>query len=188
MDFMKLILIRHAETDMAGTFCGHSDPPVNATGYQQIESLLYDLRSEPIEAVFTSDLQRALTTAKALAEFHAIPYVTDSNFREIYFGEWEGRTWQQIEKQDSAFARRWTDLYPNLSAPKGEAFAFFRQRILAAINSLLNRTEFETAAIVTHAGVMRVVLQSMCGFEHLRTGELTKSYCCHFHLPCTVIQ
>ena len=62
-----LLFIRHAETDMTGTFCGQSDPTVNAAGHRQIQKLAEPLRTEPIVTVFTSDLQRSVTTARALA-------------------------------------------------------------------------------------------------------------------------
>jgi broad specificity phosphatase PhoE len=185
---MKLILIRHAETDMAGTFCGHSDPPVNAAGHNQIAKLIANLQQEKIDAVFSSDLQRALTTATSLANYHGTNPVTFPELREICFGDWEGLTWQQIEARDPNYARRWTDAYPNLPAPAGEAFPSFESRVTATITKLMNQTNHDQAAVVTHAGVMRVVLQTMCGIEESQAWELTKPYCCYFKLPYEVSQ
>ena len=61
----SVLFIRHAETDMAGTFCGHSNPPINARGRQQIQTLMDALKGEEINCIFTSDLERAPATAAA---------------------------------------------------------------------------------------------------------------------------
>jgi len=88
-----LLFIRHAETEMAGRFCGHSDPPVNGRGHRQIEALLDVLRDESIDAIYTSDLERSLTTAKAIAERFQLSTIAVPGLREIYFGDWEGLSW-----------------------------------------------------------------------------------------------
>jgi broad specificity phosphatase PhoE len=160
-----LLFIRHAETDMAGTFSGQSDPPVNAAGIHRIRTLVERLRAEPIAAVFSSDLDRAMTTARALADFFAVPCLPRPNLREIAFGEWEGRTWAQIEAHDPIFARRWIDNFPRLTPPQGEYFETFKSKVIAEMSYFLSRPEPGLVAIVTHAGVMRVVLQSFCGLD-----------------------
>jgi alpha-ribazole phosphatase len=179
MDRMStLLFIRHAETDMAGTFCGHSNPPVNARGHQQILVLLKALDAEPIDAVYSSDLQRAATTADALAKAFACPSATTSALREINFGEWEGLTWPEIETKDEAYARDWSNAYPNLPAPGGESFDAFQARVLDQVQHLL--TLDGCFAVVTHAGVMRVVLRALCGLDEKETWERTRLYCVFF--------
>lgn len=93
-----ILFIRHAETDMAGTFCGHSNPPINARGQHQIQTLINTLHGEEIECIFTSDLARAAYTARALADAFRVPCIERPNLREIDFGNWEGLTWQQDRK------------------------------------------------------------------------------------------
>ena len=92
-----LLFIRHAETDLAGRFCGHSDPPVNERGHQQIEGLLRALENEPIDAIYTSDLSRALMTADTIGKTFRLSPAAVPGLREIDFGDWEGLNWQQIE-------------------------------------------------------------------------------------------
>jgi alpha-ribazole phosphatase/probable phosphoglycerate mutase len=181
MDRMSaLLFIRHAETDMAGTFCGHSNPPINARGHQQIHVLLKTLHAEPIDAVCTSDLQRAATTADALAKAFACPSSTTSALREINFGEWEGLTWPEIETKDAAYAREWSNAYPNLPAPGGESFDAFQARVLAEVHHLLTLNGGGCFAVVTHGGVIRVVLRALCGLDEREAWEQTKSYCGFF--------
>jgi alpha-ribazole phosphatase/probable phosphoglycerate mutase len=181
MDRMStLLFIRHAETDMAGTFCGHSNPPVNARGHQQIHVLLKALHAEPIDAVYSSDLHRAVITAVALTKAFACPSSTTSALREIDFGEWEGLTWPEIETKDAAYARDWSNAYPDLPAPGGEFFDAFQARVLTEVQHLLTLTGEGCLAVVTHAGVMRVVLRALCGLDEQKAWERTRLYCGFF--------
>ena len=173
-----LLFIRHAETYMAGTFCGQSDPPVNAAGQRQIQKLTERLRTEPIVTVFTSDLQRSLMTARALAESFAIPCITRPALREIDFGKWEGLTWEEIEKLDLAFAQQWLEAFPRLTPPDGESFETFEARVMAEVSYLLSQSASSLIAVVTHAGVMRAVLRTLCGLDEKTVWTLTKPYCC----------
>jgi alpha-ribazole phosphatase/probable phosphoglycerate mutase len=175
-----LLFIRHAETNMAGTFCGQSDPPVNETGYRQIEELLESLRLERIDAVYSSDLQRAATTARALARFLAVPCILRDTLREIDFGDWDGLRWEEIEKLDKTYATRWLEDFPQVSAPNGESFMHFEARAMAEAKYLLSECENRIVAVVTHAGVMRTILRSLCGVGDSEAWEQTKSYCCTF--------
>ena len=181
-----ILFIRHAETDMAGTFCGHSNPPINARGQHQIQTLINTLHGEEIECIFTSDLARAAYTARALADAFRVPCIEKPSLREIDFGNWEGLTWQQIQQRDEAYARRWTATYPNLPAPGGESFADFRARVIAEVTAISNDANLRHAAVVTHGGVMRIVLQTICGLGENEASELTKPYCSFFQYPFEV--
>jgi broad specificity phosphatase PhoE len=175
-----LLFIRHAETDLAGRFCGHSDPPVNKNGLRQIEELIERLRTESIDAIYASDLSRSLTTADAIGKAFALSPIKVPQLREIDFGEWEGLSWQEIESRDRAYARRWSEAYPDLPAPGGELFDAFQSRVLNVVQHLLAMTSQTCVAVVTHAGVMRVVLRSLCGLEEQEAWERTKTYCGFF--------
>jgi broad specificity phosphatase PhoE len=172
-----LLFIRHAETDLAGRFCGHTDPPVNERGFRQIEELLDTLRSEPIDAVYASDLSRSLATADAIGRVFGLPSITMPELREIDFGEWEGLNWAEIESRDQTYARRWSEAYPDLPAPGGEPFKAFQFRVLTQVKHLLATATESCAAVVTHAGVMRVVLRSLCRLDEQNAWERTRSYC-----------
>jgi broad specificity phosphatase PhoE len=175
-----VLLIRHAETDLVGTFCGHADPPVNSLGNAQIRSLLNTLSRYSIAAIHTSDLLRAHVTAQAIANKFVIPIYPSTNLREINFGNWEALTWAQIEQCDSAYAKLWVDQYPFLPAPDGEAFNDFEFRVLAHIDAITSHDE--DVAIVTHGGVIRTVLTRRSNISRQQAWELTKDHCCIFDL------
>jgi broad specificity phosphatase PhoE len=172
-----LLFIRHAETDLAGRFCGHSDPPVNKRGLRQIEDLIETLRAESIDAIYASDLSRSLTTADAIGRVFGLSPIKVPELREIGFGEWEGLSWPEIESRDHDYARRWLEAYPDLPTPGGEPFEVFQSRVLREVKHLLTMTSQSCAAVVTHGGVMRVVLRSLCGLEEQEAWKRTKAYC-----------
>jgi len=179
---MKIILIRHAETDLAGTFCGHSNPPLNQSGKDQLRSLTKALQPYNITAVHTSDLERARATAQAIGDRFVTKVSTNVNLREIHFGEWEALTWSQIESRDSTYARKWIDSYPDLPAPRGELYDAFKTRVLQVIDKLMADQAEGTTAVVTHAGVLRLILTTYGGLTSKQAWQQTKPYCCIFQL------
>lgn len=183
----RLLFIRHAETDMAGRFCGGSDPEVNERGRRQIEELLpvlkADFAAEPVQKVHSSDLRRAAATALSVAEAFSCAVEFTPALREIGFGEWEGLSWAQIERRDPALARAWCSAYPELPARGGECFQAFTARALGEVRRLLDAPGDGPVAVVTHAGVLRVVLRELCGLGEEAAWERTRQYCSFFRYP-----
>jgi len=173
----RLVLIRHAETGMAGHYCGHSDPDLNDWGRAQLPHLVQQLSGDSFTAVYSSDLRRAQSTARAIAKDQSIPQVSRPALREIHFGEWEGLRWEQIEQLDPQYAQKWMAAYPLLPAPGGETYTAFEARVIAEIGQLV-KNEPGPIAVVTHAGVLRIVLQRLCGFSEQDAWQQTRPHCC----------
>jgi alpha-ribazole phosphatase len=173
----RVLFIRHAETEMAGRYCGHSNPDLNAQGRAQVARLAQLLSPETFDTVYSSDLRRATSTAQAIAAGRNIPRVERRALREIDFGDWEGMSWEQIERLDPDYAQKWATAYPDLPAPSGESFQDFERRVLAEVTDLLDRTP-GPIAVVTHAGVLRVVLRHLYGCSEAEAWQQTQTYCC----------
>jgi broad specificity phosphatase PhoE len=173
----EMLFIRHGATALAGSFCGQSDPPLDASGLGQVAAMLDELAGESIEVVYTSDLRRARDTGAMLAAARGIPLRTLPGLREIHFGDWEGLTWEAIEQRDPGYAERWLREYPTCPAPGGEALVCFEARVLKTMEGLL-RDETRPIAVVSHAGVMRVVLQRLFAYSADASLALTREYCC----------
>jgi alpha-ribazole phosphatase len=175
----ELLFIRHAETDMAGTFCGHSDPELNARGHAQLAELIHRMSAENIGVVYSSDLRRAHATGRAIAAAYGVDCRVRPALREIDFGQWEGLTWKEIERRDETYARGWIAKYPLLPAPGGEDFCDFERRILDEVKSMSMEAEAKglDIAVVTHAGVLRTVLCRLHGCSKNDAWERTRSYC-----------
>lgn len=173
----RVLFIRHAETGMAGRFCGHSDPDLNSHGQAQLARLAQVLSAESIEAVYSSDLRRAQSTARAIAASRNVPLTLSPALREIHFGAWEGLTWREITQMDPEYASKWVDGYPHVPAPAGESFRNFEARVLGEVNDLIERYA-ESIAVVTHAGVLRLVLRHLHGCSEEEAWQQTRPYCC----------
>ena len=104
----EILLARHGETDWNSgrRVQGHTDIPLNAAGVEQARALAEQLAGEPLTAVFSSDLSRALDTARAVAAVHGLEVTVDPRLREKNFGTWEGLTDVEIaERFPDASAR-----------------------------------------------------------------------------------
>jgi alpha-ribazole phosphatase/probable phosphoglycerate mutase len=173
----RVFFIRHAETEMAGRYCGHSDPDLNAQGRAQLTRLSRLLAEEMLDTVYSSDLRRAASTAEAIVAARNIPQGLRPALREINFGDWEGLSWEEIERLDPEYAQKWVKSYPQLSAPSGESFEDFERRVITEVNHLMDRSR-GPIAVVTHGGVLRVVLRHLCGYSEPRAWQETQQYCC----------
>jgi len=98
----------------------------------------------------------------------------------MYFGRWEGLSWTEIELAYPDYSREWLSRYPALPAPAGESFQDFKARVLEEVHWLLDQQG--VLAVVTHAGVLRVVLQHWHGCSEAEAWRQTQAYCCVFTL------
>jgi broad specificity phosphatase PhoE len=171
-----VFLIRHAETDMTGRFCGHSDPELNLQGRQQLAGVLDRLSECAIRRIYTSDLRRARETAEAIASHYGIGFEVRPGLREIHFGQWEGLSWSEIEACDPVLAKIWAERYPNSTAPGGESLQQFERRVRAESGFLFAAAKECPIAVVSHAGFMRALLTNFYGVPEEETWKLTKEY------------
>lgn len=171
-----LLFIRHAETDMAGRFYGHSDPELNGRGHQQLAGVVDRLSEYAIRRIYTSDLRRARQTAEAIASHFGIGFEVRPGLREIHFGQWEGLSWSEIETRDPVPAKKWIEEYPNSTAPGGESIQEFERRVRAESVFLFAAATEYPIAVVAHAGFMRVLLTKICGAPEEEAWKLTKEY------------
>lgn len=171
-----LLLIRHAETDMADWFCGHSDPELNERGRQQLTGLVNMLCEHTIHRVVTSDLRRARKTAEAIAQHFGAELHIRPGLREIHFGLWEGLSWTEIAAHDPVLAKNWAEGYPNSTAPGGESFQQFKSRVRREMAFLLGQAMKLPIAVVTHAGFIRAVLMNWCRVSEQQAWDRTRNY------------
>jgi broad specificity phosphatase PhoE len=171
-----LLLVRHAETDMAGRFCGQSNPDLNEQGRQQLAGVVNRLSQHAIRRVYTSDLRRARQTAEAIARHFGVGLRVRPGLREIDFGMWEGLSWSEIEVRDPARAKSWAEMYPNSTPPGGEPFQQFESRVRREAAFLIGEAANSPIAAVAHAGFIRVVLTKWCRISEQEAWDRTKDY------------
>ena len=167
MQATRIIAIRHGETawNVDTRIQGHLDIPLNDTGLWQARQLARALAGEPLSAIYASDLQRAHTTARAIAEVTGAPLVPEPALRERSFGELEGRTFAEIEAELPEQARRWRQRDPHFAPEGGETLVQLRERIAATTHRLAAQHTGGLVVLVAHGGVLDVLYRLATGQE-----------------------
>jgi len=158
-------LIRHAEPSAAvrGRCYGSLDVELSAAGRAQAAQLAELLKAEPLAAVYSSPRIRAIQTAEAVAAPHGLAISIRPALREIDFGDFEGRTYDEIAASHPDLYRQWMETPTEVRFPRGESFAQVRERVLGVFVPLLTQHENQSIAIVTHGGVVRIILADALG-------------------------
>jgi broad specificity phosphatase PhoE len=160
----RLILIRHGETDwnVQKKYCGYKDVPLNARGRKQARLLRTRLGSIPIDAIYTSDLKRAVETAR-LASGNA-KMIRIRGLRELNFGALEGLDHAEIMKKYPVPYSKWLkNPFKRHSIPKAESMGAFKRRIAKSIKEILAANEGKTVAIFCHGGTISVFFTRILG-------------------------
>ncbi|HXZ05823.1 MAG TPA: alpha-ribazole phosphatase [Ktedonobacteraceae bacterium] len=164
---MRLIVVRHGETSYNAQrrFTGQSDVPLNSMGERQTAALMKSLATEQLDAIVTSDLERARITAKAIALDHGLPVHEDLDLRELSFGEWEGYTYDEVLARDAALASLWRTDPTEYAPPGGETVAQLRDRCARALHRW--QTQYPEASVlwVTHGGLIGILLCHVLGID-----------------------
>ncbi len=161
----RFLLARHGETawNAERRHHGQSDVPLNATGRRQAAALARRLADEAIDAIYASDLQRAWQTAEAVAAHYDLPVQADPRLRELHFGVWEGLTYPEIEAQDPEALAAWHEDPTHVAPPEGESLVELAQRVDALRADLEAAHPEETVLLVSHNGVLRVLICQALG-------------------------
>ena len=155
----RIIAIRHGETtwNVDARIQGHLDVPLNDTGRRQAALLAQALADEPIAAIYASDLSRAWETAQCLARALEVDVTSEKGLRERCFGDFEGKTFAEIEVLLPEQAMRWRKRDPEFAPSGGESLLNLRGRVIEAAERLAAEHPGELIALVGHGGVMDVL-------------------------------
>jgi len=158
----RILAIRHGETawNVDTRIQGHLNIPLNDTGHWQAERLGQALAGEEIAAIYASDLSRAHETASYVGRATGIPVVAEVGLRERSFGDFEGRTFAEIEIALPDQAERWRKRDPSFAPTGGESLLQVQDRVLATVNRLAVQHPGELIVLVGHGGVMDVLYRA----------------------------
>ncbi|MDM0011242.1 histidine phosphatase family protein [Variovorax sp. J22P168] len=167
MEATRVIVIRHGETawNVDTRIQGQLDIPLNDTGRWQAARLGRALAEEPVTAVYSSDLSRALETARAIAAPLELPVQTDAGLRERGFGTFEGLTFAEIDRDLPEQALLWRRRHPEFAPEGGENLLRFRERVTGTAGALATRHPGELIVLVAHGGVMDILYRAATGQE-----------------------
>ncbi|GIM11234.1 hypothetical protein Vretimale_14747 [Volvox reticuliferus] len=166
----NFILVRHGQTDWNAEMRlqGHQDPGLSALGVQQAEELALALREEPFDALYSSDLRRALQTAKAIAAARpgGIQIKTSARLREQRLGVLEGLTLREAAVQHPEALRLLRADHDDTAVPGGETTGEMRQRVVDEIDRIASTHPGQTVLLVAHGGVLHAVYNHIVGHSY----------------------
>ncbi|HXD31414.1 MAG TPA: histidine phosphatase family protein [Pyrinomonadaceae bacterium] len=165
---LTLYFLRHGQTALsrADQFCGSGlDPELTPEGVEMAEAFAASYSSRSWQAIYSSKLRRAVATAQPLCDAKGMNLRVSSGFNEIGYGDWEGRTKQEVEQKFKSEYLNWLS-DPTLHAPTGGELAItVVARALGAITEIAKQFADGEVLIVSHKATIRIVLCQLLGID-----------------------
>jgi len=167
-DVTQFILVRHGQTgwNRQERFRGLADIDLNEVGAKQAEAVSYRVMQWKVDAVYSSPLKRAVSTAQSIAGRFGLPVVTLDGIIDMNFGDWQGLTIEEVKNRYPEQFDFWLNSPHRLEIPGGETLDEVRQRAVTAINGLAKQHVGQTIAMVTHRVVCKVLLLAFLGLDN----------------------
>ncbi len=158
-----VVLIRHGETaaNVEQRWQGHGDWPLNEAGLAQAADAAAGV--PPLDVLYTSPLTRARHTAETIGEAQRLEAVVVDDLKEIGFGSWENLTTPEIA---SAHPEEWSRLMAGEDVVRGghgETFMGARQRMTAAVESIVAAHPEQVIGVVSHGGTTSAYVTGLLG-------------------------
>lgn len=166
-DSTEIVAIRHGQTEwnVERRFQGHMDSPLTALGLRQAVAVAESFGGETVDAIYSSDLGRAMRTAEAVAEVTGAPVFLEKRLRELHYGILEGRTADDFraghpEVAELFFARR-----ESCSVPGGETLRERHDRVVAFFEEVAASAPGGRLVVITHGGVLDSLFRHVVGLD-----------------------
>ena len=171
-----IAIIRHGEAEKAeGRAIGKTDLPLSLPGKKQAEKIAECLRAVPFSSLYTSPLTRTLQTARVIKKHCSISPIECCELQEINLGEWDGLNFAQIKKNfPHEYALRGKNI-AKFRPPGGENFAELKLRAMRQLDEISKNNL--PAIVVTHAGIIRVVLSAILDFPLNNIFKIKPEHC-----------
>jgi 2,3-bisphosphoglycerate-dependent phosphoglycerate mutase len=159
------LLARHGETvfNVDGRWQGQSDSPLTERGMAQARELGRALAVDPIAAVYSSDLGRAVHTARAVGTVHGLEVQADQRLREIDVGQWTGKSRAEIDAEFPGGLRRWAEAPAGMRLPDGETLADAQARALRFFAERMPTHVDQTVVVIAHGAIGQAILVAAMG-------------------------
>lgn len=157
----KIFLVRHARPELphgSRVYYGHTDYPLSASGIQMAKRLNGDLNGIKFSRIYSSDLERARHTAELTAPGNEPDIIVTSELREIYMGEWEGKSFDEVRAEwEEIYEKRGAD-FDKIPPPGGESFVGLQKRAVPAFERILDESPAGNILVVSHAAFIWSVM------------------------------
>jgi broad specificity phosphatase PhoE len=176
-------LLRHGAVEGGEVYRGRTDDPLSPIGFVRMWEALSGLNQWDL--IVSSPLRRCAVFAKEFAHYHGIPLSLEPGLSEIDFGEWEGRSSAELmQTSPTALTEYWRDPC-NHTPPGGESLLRFHQRVIETWDALQRGRDGRRLLLVTHGGVIRILLCHLQGWPLERILEIEVKHTALFGLLVT---
>lgn len=163
---LRLDLLRHGETELGGGLRGSLDDALTAKGWAQMRAAV--IAQGPWDRLVSSPLQRCARFADELGAQLNLPVTLEKDLQELHFGAWEGQSAVALMETDAeGLGLFWADPY-SFTPPEGEPVSAFSDRVLGAVSRLQQAYSGERVLLISHGGVMRLLLAQARGLPRER--------------------
>ncbi len=156
----RIDLLRHGESQYSHTLRGHLDDELTAKGWQQMQSTIEQVANQPWDVIISSSLKRCACFAEQLAKTNQLPLLLNHDLKEMYFGDWEGVSTQQIYETSPELLANFWQKPSQYCPPRAETLNQFQTRVLKGFQDLLKHMQkqnLQHALVVTHGGVIKLL-------------------------------
>lgn len=153
-------MLRHGESQYSHTLRGHLDDELTAKGWQQMQSTIEQVTDQTWDVIVSSSLKRCACFAEQLAKTTQLPLLVNHDLKEMYFGEWEGVSTQQIYETSPELLVNFWQKPSQYCPPRAETLNQFQKRVLKGFQDLLlemQNQNWQHALVVTHGGVIKLL-------------------------------
>jgi broad specificity phosphatase PhoE len=168
----ELILVRHGETlhNVAGIAQGWNDSALSDRGAEQVRKLGERLRHNKPDALFSSPLGRALTTAEAIRNVLGLEITILEDLREMSYGGWENRSFLDIRREERDVYEKWIG-DPDSPSPEGESHNQVRARMERAFAAV---AAYQRPVLVTHGTAIRIGATALLNVPVMTSRQLAQ--------------
>jgi alpha-ribazole phosphatase/probable phosphoglycerate mutase len=180
MQRTRIYLVRHGQVEghEEKRYNGQVNVALTQLGRAQSDRICDCLLKIKLDAVYSSDLDRSRYCAELIAAAHDLTIHTEESLRELHIGDWEGRTWAELqEAYPDDWQARLQDLV-NFQVPGGESLQDAADRIRPTIRKILSSHTGGDIALVAHGGVNRIVLLDAIGATLDKAFSIEQDYGC----------
>lgn len=164
---LTLYLMRHGETtySQTGGFCGSLDPELTEAGLQMAIAFGKTYSHLDWTAAYVSPMKRTIATAKPLCDAVGLEMQLRDGLREIKFGEWEGKTQDDVKENDSENYIHWMTEPAWNAPPGGETAIQIASRAELVITEITQKHEDGNVFVVSHKSTIRIMLCGLLGID-----------------------
>lgn len=161
----NIYLIRHAQSigNIEKRLTGRVDYSLTDEGSKQVEKLTDSLKNIHFDVAYSSPLNRAVETIKPLTKLNNININVEDNLSEMYFGIYDGATWEEVNKIDSTISNTLEQINEIVGIPNQETTEQVKHRMYDAVSKIADKNKGKTILVSSHGVAIEAFLREITG-------------------------